>query len=149
MRIQVLWSVRGAQVAADVGKRDVGDAGVEDFHEGGARDDHSNQPGIVLGLPNRGRRRNRLSSGSCLSALVRRDLWDWLPCVRNQTSRATQVLASRRIVARKRMEARRQFCIRFSTGAFRCMGNNADAIADGHETQGRRRSLPGECLVEV
>ena len=45
----------GAQVAADVGKRDVGYAGVEDFHEGGARDNNSYQPGIELGLPRCGR----------------------------------------------------------------------------------------------
>ena len=43
--------VAGAQVARDVRQRDIGDAGVEHFHERGHGDHHGDQPGIELRLP--------------------------------------------------------------------------------------------------
>ena len=46
----------GGQAAGDVRKSDIGDAGVENFHEGRDRDGEGDQPEVVAGRP--GRRRN-------------------------------------------------------------------------------------------
>ena len=46
--------VARAEVPGHMRQRDVGDAGVEHFHERGHRDHHRDQPGIVFRLPGAG-----------------------------------------------------------------------------------------------
>src|SRR5262249_46612284 len=43
--------IANSETTSNVGQSNIGDAGVEDFHEGCQRHHHPNQPGIVPGHP--------------------------------------------------------------------------------------------------
>ena len=75
-------AVTGAEVAGDVGQRHVRDAGVEDFHERGQRDDHGDHPGVHSRTPRLRYGTHRTRASRSHSATSSRKTFSTCSCLR-------------------------------------------------------------------